>query len=130
MILTGKVASLGEVGGRAFRWNPGESLSDLQEGDILVTSMTTPEIIAGIGKIAGLVTETGGITCHAAIVAREFGLPAVIATKGASGIKTGAMLILEAGTDGEGKVVIQDAERVDKYGAVPSAEAEDTAVPV
>jgi len=45
--------------------------------------MTTPEIMPFIKKVAGLVTEVGGIVCHAAIVAREYNIPTVIACPGA-----------------------------------------------
>ena len=101
--LTGRVASPGTITGKAFRWNPGEDVRRIQEGDILVTEMTTVEIMGAIGKIGGLVTEIGGITCHAAIVARGFGFPAVVACKGAGKIKNGDMVTIEGDV---GKVVV------------------------
>lgn len=101
--LKGRVASSGIVSGIAFRWEPGEALKKMQEGAILVTKMTTVEIMPVIKKLGGVVTEIGGITCHAAIVAREFGFPAVVACKGADGIMSGDMVTV----DGErGEVVI------------------------
>lgn len=51
-------------------------------GDILVCDMTTPEWTPAFKHVAGLATQQGGILCHAAIVAREYNLPAVVAVKG------------------------------------------------
>lgn len=56
-------------------------MGKVQKGDILVAVMTRPDYIVGIKKAAAIVTDEGGITCHAAIVAREIGIPCVIATK-------------------------------------------------
>jgi len=55
----------------------------VQSGDILVTTMTTPAWTPLFPSLAGLVTETGGILSHAAVVAREYGLPAVVGAAGA-----------------------------------------------
>lgn len=53
----------------------------LKEGDVLVAVMTRPDYIMGIKKAAAIVTNEGGVTCHAAIVSRELNIPCVIATK-------------------------------------------------
>jgi rifampicin phosphotransferase len=60
-----------------------DAFDRLQPGDILVTPMTTPAYEAVLPMVAGLVVEEGGMLSHAAIVAREFGLPAVIGARGA-----------------------------------------------
>ena len=49
-----------------------------QAGDILLATMTTPDIVPYIRRFAGIVTTKGGILCHAAIIAREFKIPAVV----------------------------------------------------
>ncbi|MFC1649000.1 PEP-utilizing enzyme [Nanoarchaeota archaeon] len=54
------------------------------KGDILVTRMTTPDFVVIMGKAAAIVTDEGGLSCHAAIVSRELGVPCVIGTKTAS----------------------------------------------
>lgn len=54
------------------------------EGEILVTGMTRPEFLPLMKKAAGIVTNEGGITCHAAIVSRELGKPCIIGTKNAT----------------------------------------------
>lgn len=58
-----------------------EDAGRVQEGDILVAPMTDPRCLPAIRKAAAIVTDEGGITCHAAIVARELGKPCVIGTK-------------------------------------------------
>ena len=63
---------------------------DLPQGKILVTSMTRPDFVHLIKKAAAIVTDEGGITCHAAIMSREFGIPCIIGTKNATRVlKTG-----------------------------------------
>ena len=58
-----------------------EDADDFEEGDVLVIGMTRPEHIVAMKKSAAIVTDDGGITCHAAIVSRELGKPCVIGTK-------------------------------------------------
>jgi phosphoenolpyruvate synthase/pyruvate phosphate dikinase len=57
---------------------------EVAEGDILVCQMTNPAWVVLFTKIAGLVTDTGGTTSHPAVLAREFGIPAVVGTSGAT----------------------------------------------
>jgi phosphohistidine swiveling domain-containing protein len=54
---------------------------DFKKGDILVTTMTTPEFIFIMKKASAIITDQGGITSHAAIVSRELGIPCIIGTK-------------------------------------------------
>lgn len=54
---------------------------DIEEGDILVAVMTRPDYIHGMKKAGAIVTNEGGVTCHAAIVSRELGIPCIIGTK-------------------------------------------------
>ena len=56
----------------------------IRAGDVLVCATTTPSWTPLFTSIAGLVTDTGGILCHAAVVAREYGLPAVVGTEEAT----------------------------------------------
>lgn len=59
-------------------------LAGVQEGDVLVAAMTTPSFAPVFPKIAAIITDEGGMTCHAAIIARELQKPCVIGTKGAT----------------------------------------------
>lgn len=54
------------------------------EGDVLVTEMTEPAMVVMMNRAAAIITDTGGLTCHAAIVSRELGIPCVVATKQAT----------------------------------------------
>jgi phosphohistidine swiveling domain-containing protein len=75
--------------------NPGE----FNDGDILVTGMTRPDFLSLMKKSAAFVTDEGGITCHAAIVARELKKPCVIGTKIATKIfKSGDLVEVDAET--------------------------------
>jgi pyruvate, water dikinase len=58
-------------------------LVDVAQGDVLVAEMTDPDWVPALRKVSALVTERGGRTCHAAIVSRELGIPAVVGTAGA-----------------------------------------------
>ena len=71
--------------------------SMLQKGEILVTSMTTPEYIVAMEKSAAIITDEGGVLCHAAIVSREMNIPCVIGTKIATKVlKTGDLIEVDA----------------------------------
>ncbi len=83
-ILTGMAASLGIATGPVKICTTIESLSKVQQGDILVASMTRPEYVSAMKKAAAIVTDEGGVTCHAAIVSRELGIPCVIGTQKAT----------------------------------------------
>jgi phosphohistidine swiveling domain-containing protein len=95
--LSGVCASPGTVRGRARVIRVTRQLHELQKGEILVTSMTTPEFVPVLDKAIGIVTDDGGITCHAAIIARELDIPCIVGTKTATrSIKTGDLLELRA----------------------------------
>ncbi|MBI2445292.1 hypothetical protein HYV43_02790 [Candidatus Micrarchaeota archaeon] len=72
-------------------------LDKVQQGDILVTLNTTPSFILAMKRSAAIVTDEGGITCHAAIVSRELGIPCIIGTKaGTRLIPDGVMVEVDA----------------------------------
>lgn len=80
-------------------------LREIQDGDILVADRTDPDWEPAMKKVAAIVTNRGGRTCHAAIVSRELGLPAVIGTMEAtSKIKTGQKLTVSCAEGEEGYV--------------------------
>jgi len=79
--IKGIVASLGKVTGVAKIVLSMKSLDKVNPGDILISPMTRPEHISAMKKAAAIVTDDGGITCHAAIVARELKIPCIIGTK-------------------------------------------------
>ncbi|MCX6744473.1 MAG: PEP-utilizing enzyme [Candidatus Parcubacteria bacterium] len=79
--IKGTVACQGVAKGKVTIIRSLEALNKMREGDILVSPMTRPEHIAAIRKAAAIVTDDGGITCHAAIVARELNIPCIIGTR-------------------------------------------------
>lgn len=88
--LKGSPGSSGVVEGKARVIRKVEALDELQEGEILVATTTSPSWAPAFTKIGGAVTDVGGAMCHAAIVCREYGLPTVVGTgRGTSVIKTG-----------------------------------------
>jgi len=80
-ILIGRVAVAGQAKGRVKIVNTVKEMDKMETGDILVSEMTIPEIVPAMKKAAAIVTDMGGITCHAAIVSRELHKPCVIGTK-------------------------------------------------
>lgn len=79
--LSGMPAFLGVARGRVKIINTVADMKKMKQGDILVSIATSPTILPAMAKAAAFVTDTGGITCHAAIVARELKTPCVIGTK-------------------------------------------------
>lgn len=82
--LTGQVASQGYAQVIARVVLGTEDFSKFNEGEILVTGMTRPEFVPLMKKSAAIVTNEGGVTCHAAIVSRELAKPCIIGTRNAT----------------------------------------------
>ncbi|MFH0829458.1 MAG: PEP-utilizing enzyme [Candidatus Kerfeldbacteria bacterium] len=82
----GTVANPGRAVGRVVMCQGPKDISRVRRGDILVASMTRPEIMPAVKKASAIVTDEGGITCHAAIVSRELGIPCIIGTKVATSV--------------------------------------------
>jgi phosphoenolpyruvate synthase/pyruvate phosphate dikinase len=77
-----------------------DQFDEVRKGDVLVCQMTNPAWVVLFTKIAALVTDTGGVTSHPAVLSREFGIPAVIGTSQATHrISTGDRLRVD-GTNG------------------------------
>jgi pyruvate, water dikinase len=97
--LTGAAASPGTVEGPARVVRSAAHLADLQEGEVLVCGSTSPAWAPIFPKIVAAVTDIGGVMCHAAIVAREYGLPAVVGTgRATSQIRTGQRVRVDGST--------------------------------
>ena len=88
--IRGLAASVGVVEGTARVVISPEQFAEVQRGEIAICRMTSPAWVVLFTKIAGLVTDAGGMASHPAVVSREFGLPAVVGTSDATRqIKTG-----------------------------------------
>ncbi|WP_298044910.1 PEP-utilizing enzyme [uncultured Citricoccus sp.] len=100
-VLEGFAGSPGVAEGRARVVHRPDELDTVQDGEILVAPVTSPSWTPVFGRIRGAVSDIGGIMCHAAIVSREYELPAVVGVGfGTSNIKTGQLIRVDgdAGT--------------------------------
>jgi pyruvate,water dikinase len=98
-VLVGLAVSAGTVEGRA-RVVSDMSEAELAPGDVLVTAYTDPSWTPVFFTITGLVTEVGGVMTHGAVIAREYGLPAVVGVQGATRLIRDGQRIRVHGTDG------------------------------
>lgn len=93
----GEAGNHGEVAGAVHIILRREEFGDFKEGEILVTGMTRPEFVPLMVKAAGIITDEGGITSHAAIISRELDKPCLIGTKVATQVfKNGDRVHLDA----------------------------------
>lgn len=103
-ILQGDCASPGRVRGEVTIVNVVEDLEKMKKGNCLVSIATTPDLVPAIKKASSIVTDIGGITCHASIISRELGIPCVIGTKIATKVlRNGSVVDVDAT---HGKVTI------------------------
>src|SRR3990170_3586273 len=99
-ILKGAPASPGLV------WGPVKIIDvkhfdQVKAGDIMVTDMTTPDFVPAMKRAAGIITNRGGLTSHAAIVSRELGVPCVVGTTTATSVLKDGMIVTVSGATGE-----------------------------
>jgi len=95
--IKGLVACRGFVKGFARIIFEASKLENLQNDEIIVAPMTTPDFIPFLGKVSAIVTEEGGMTSHAAIIAREFNIPTIVGTQNATKLlKDGDLIEVDA----------------------------------
>jgi len=80
VLVRGLGASPGIVSGKVRIVENLDQLDKVEDGDILVTEMTMPDMVPAMKRAAGIITDEGGMTSHAAFVSRELGVPAVVGT--------------------------------------------------
>jgi pyruvate,water dikinase len=113
VLVRGLGAAPGSASGRVRRVAELAQAGELTAGDILVTHMTAPDWVPLMRKASAIVTDSGGMTCHAAIVSRELGIPCVVGTGDATQkLRDGEIVTVDA-THG---VVVEGA-------AAPKAQA-------
>ncbi|MDP3066288.1 MAG: phosphoenolpyruvate synthase [Methanobacteriaceae archaeon] len=108
IITKGLGASPGMAAGTVKIISSTDELDKVQEGDILVTVMTTPDMVPAMKRANGIITDEGGVTCHAAIVSRELGIPCVVGTGDITKILTENSMVTLDGSKGlvwEGKLI-------------------------
>lgn len=100
-ILKGAPASPGLVSGPVKIIANIKHIDLVKKGDIMVTDMTTPDFVPAMKRAAGIITNRGGLTSHAAIVSRELGVPCVVGTTSATTLLKNGMIVTLNGVTGE-----------------------------
>jgi len=97
ILVKGLPASPGIVAGKVHLIPSVEHVSQFQAGEILVTEMTAPDWVPAMKKAKAIVADSGGMTCHAAIVSRELGIPCIVGSKnGTKVLATGMDITVDA----------------------------------
>jgi pyruvate,water dikinase len=97
-LVRGLGAAPGIASGRVRIIGSREDAADLVDGEVLVTHMTAPDWVPLMRRAAAIVTDSGGMTCHAAIVSRELGIPCVVGTvEATTTLADGAVVTVDAG---------------------------------
>ncbi len=114
VLVRGVPASPGQASGKVkVALSVEEAAKKMQKGDVLVTKMTDPDWVPYMKMASAIVTDEGGMTAHAAIVARELGIPAVVGTGNATQVLKDNMLVTVDGSRGvvySGKIVEEKKE--------------------
>lgn len=99
VILSGLGASPGMASGTVCIYDETMSLDVVKDGDVLVTKMTMPDMVPAMSRSVAIVTDEGGMTCHAAIISRELGTPCVVGTGHATEkLKNGDIITVDGTT--------------------------------
>lgn len=112
VLLQGLAASSGRATGKVRVLDSPDQGDELQDGEILVARMTSPDWVPTMRRAGALVTDEGGTTCHAAIVSRELGVPCVVGARIATKVLRTGQLVTVDGSQGAvyaGAVVVPAA---------------------
>jgi pyruvate,water dikinase len=118
ILVTGLGASPGVVTGVVRIIKDKADLDRIKQGDIMVTVMTMPDMVPGMRRAGAIVTNEGGMACHAAIVSRELGCPAVVGTKKATNVLQEGMTVTIDGSKG---IVYEGSMRIEPKPAASAA---------
>jgi pyruvate, water dikinase len=113
VIVDGLGSSPGRVSGAVRIVTKLDELDKVDDGDIIVTEMTMPDMVPAMKRAAGIITDEGGMTSHAAIVSRELGVPAIVGTTNATSVLEDGQVVTLDGDKGsvlEGEVVSAEEE--------------------
>ena len=123
ILVQGLGASPGAGTGKVRILKSSKEIKDMERGEILVTEMTTPDFVPGMKKAAAIITDTGGMTSHAAIVSRELGIPCIVGTGNATQVLKDGMEVTVDGSHGmvyEG--LLDVAEEKNEEGGIVASE--------
>ena len=99
--VSGLAASKGTASGRVRILHSPDEGDRLRDGEVLVAPLTSPDWVPMMRRAAALVTDGGGMTCHAAIVTRELGLPCVVGTRNATMVLRDGEMVTVDGAHGQ-----------------------------
>lgn len=100
VLLKGLAASPGVGSGEITKIKDADELSKVKDGDVLCTTMTTPDMVPGMKRSAAIITDEGGMTSHAAIVSRELGIPCIVGTSNATEVLENGQTVTVDGSEG------------------------------
>ncbi|MGL6298698.1 MAG: phosphoenolpyruvate synthase, partial [Methanobacteriaceae archaeon] len=124
VVIKGLGASPGMASGEVkIIWDIDE-LDKIKEGDLMVTAMTTPDMVPAMKRSSGIITDEGGVTCHAAIISRELGIPCVVGTGDATKTLKEATVLTLDGKKGlvfEGALEIKEEKKADTSQTIAQA---------
>jgi len=101
-----------------------EEADRIDEGDVIVTEMTAPDMVPAMKRSAGILTDEGGMTSHAAIVSRELGVPAIVGCGDATDVLTDGQRITLDGQKGTVVVAESESESVEAADSEGSRDVE------
>ncbi|WP_163993162.1 phosphoenolpyruvate synthase [Pyxidicoccus caerfyrddinensis] len=108
-LVTGLGASPGVVSGRVRVLHKPEEGKRLQQGEVLVAPMTSPDWVPTLRRSAAIITDSGGMTCHAAIVSRELRIPCVVGTRSATRVLRDGEEVTVDGSTGQVRAGLEAA---------------------
>jgi pyruvate,water dikinase len=126
-LVRGLAASSGRAAGRVRVLRSPQQSHLLRDGEVLVAEMTSPDWVPAMRRAAALVTDGGGMTCHAAVVSRELGVPCVVGTRTATATLHDGELVTVDGTTGEVRRGDVTGTRTNGRPAAPRVEVATTA---
>ncbi|MFD1643159.1 phosphoenolpyruvate synthase [Halohasta litorea] len=132
VLVRGVSASPGTASGEVRLITKLDHLDQVTEGDVLVSTMTTPDMVPAMQRAAAIVTDEGGMTSHSAIVSREMGVPAIVGTRTATDVlKPGQQVTVdgEMGTVTEGGPE-EDEAAAEEYDPVESVRPQTPVKPM
>ncbi|MHC1568821.1 MAG: phosphoenolpyruvate synthase [Candidatus Syntropharchaeia archaeon] len=119
IILKGLAASPGYASGKVRVIEHVDGIKEFKSGEILVTTMTSPDWVPAMRSAKAIITNDGGMTCHAAIISRELGIPAIVGTRNATKVlKTGMEVTVDAIHGVVYKGVVERNEKEEKRGEI------------
>ncbi|WP_277288180.1 phosphoenolpyruvate synthase [Veillonella montpellierensis] len=127
ILVKGLPASPGLAAGKAHVIINPDDIADFKEGEVLVTTMTAPDWVPAMKKAKAIVTDAGGMTCHASIVGRELGIPCIVGTKsrsqeGTKSIKNGQMITVDSTNGIVYEGVLEDVTKKREVATASTAE--------